>query len=193
MCQNYIFQQDNYNEILQTEKNVLIDTNVLIKLLYPNRLDEENTNPTEEKKSDFVSKVYIDMLKTKRLVTISPIIGEFYNFCVNNSYELYLKSKKLSRKDFSKKRYRDESDFSKQKTNIINMINTIYKQSKFVESTFDFKESKVNKKILNKLDFTDLMIADFCSQNNVVLLTLDNDFKKLAKNIREFDMITYVV
>ncbi|MDY5795490.1 MAG: PIN domain-containing protein [Fusobacterium gastrosuis] len=167
------------------EKNVVFDTNVLVDLFYPGNINNRTSNEITK-----LQDIYQDCLENnKNIVIIVPIISEFYNLAVNVALKNYKKSNNIN-SFLNKKMYRNTQSFKNANMGIISIIDNFSTQFNIKNFNFDYLKIEDKNKKLENLDFTDLIISDFCEKENACLVTLDKDFKNVFLNDLKFSIIS---
>lgn len=159
----------------QKENVFILDTNVMIKLLYPS-LSGNHTKQYE--------KLYADILSVNAKIIISAIqISEFINRCIRFQFGLWAKEQSKN-VDF-KRDYRDTDDYRVSMNAILDIIkNDILSVATYVDDQF----TKMDKTALYQYgfsyDFNDSMIAEIARINHAILITDDKDFANCTSRIR---------
>lgn len=153
----------------------IIDTNVLIKLLYPT-MSGKNTIPYE--------RLYQSIINVNAEIILSSVqISEFVNRCIRFQFSLWLEDNH-SGLDF-KSDYRETCDYKESMQAILEIIKSdILPVSKCIDDGF----SEMNTDILYQFgfsyDFNDSLVAEIARLNDAVLITDDKDFGNYASNIK---------
>lgn len=185
MAQKNFIKLSNYKKESIQEEIVVFDTNVLVDLFYPGNINKRTPNEITK-----LQDIYQDCLvSNKTILIIVPIISEFYNLAFNVALINYKKSNNI--KSFlDRKAYRNTQSFKNANINIINIIDNFSNQFKIKNFNFDYLKIIDKNKKLENLDFTDLIISDFCEKENACLITLDKDFKNVFSNNLKFSIIS---
>lgn len=169
--------------MLKNVKKVIFDTNILIDLFYPG-----NINNREEHIVKKLEDIYTCCLENNISVyIIYPIISEFYNLGINVELKNYNNNNK---KNLSRKQFRKKDEFNIFLEKITGIIEGIYSTFNYTDFNFNYYEIQNIKQKLIKLDFTDLVISEFCEKENVCLITCDKDFKKTFHKFPKFNIIS---
>lgn len=170
----------NKNKINLNIDGVILDTNVLIDLYYPG-----NKNNRSKITLENLSNIHEDLRqKNLKFYIILPIISEFYNFAIKVAHKNYCENNKFK---INLKKYRNTMDFKEELKSILLILDGILSDFKYVNHDFEFINDTFTQKLLENLDFTDLMLRKFCVEKNILLITLDKDFKKVYSN--EYNLI----
>ena len=157
---------------LLVQRNVFVDANVLIYLFWPTgQFYYENNYAT----------VYKNLLKQgTKLYVDFIVISEVVNRVMKIEYN---KTKSNSNIGF---KYFRNSQVGKEAINDIYLIvkNTILNNFNIIGKVFSKSEIE-NLLFVAELDFVDKAIVSICSDNSLVLLTNDKDFKN-----SEIDILT---
>lgn len=153
----------------------IIDTNVLIKLLYP-AMTGRNTMPYEN--------LYQSIIKSEAEIIISSIqISEFVNRCIRFQFNLWA-GDNISSLDF-KSDFRETCDYRESMQAILEIIKTDILS---VSSCIDDGFSKMNPDTIYQFgfsyDFNDSLVAEIARLNNAILVTDDKDFANYSSNIK---------
>lgn len=153
----------------------IIDTNVLIKLLYP-AMTSRNTIPYEN--------LYQSIIKSKAEIIISSVqISEFVNRCIRFQFNLWA-GDNISSLDF-KSDFRETCDYRESMLAILEIIQTDILS---VSSCIDDGFSKMNPDTIYQFgfcyDFNDSLVAEIARLNNAILVTDDKDFANYSSNIK---------
>lgn len=152
----------------------LMDTNILIKLLYPS-MSGKNTEAYE--------KLYQSIISTGAKFIISSIqISEFVNRCIRFQFNLW-KEDQMKNVDF-KNDYRESDDYRESMQAILEIIKTdILSNSICISDRFhEMKEENLYRYGFS-YDFNDSLVAEIARLNNAILITDDKDFGNYASDI----------
>lgn len=153
----------------------IIDTNVLIKLLYP-AMSRNNTIPYE--------KLYKSIIKEKSEIIISSAqISEFVNRCIRFQFELW-KEDGNPNSDF-KLDYRETTDYKNSMQAILEIIKSdILSVSTCIDDGFSKMDTDVLYQYGFSYDFNDSLIAEIARLNDAILITDDKDLANYSSNIQ---------
>lgn len=156
----------------------IMDTNILIKLLYPS-MSGKNTAPYE--------KLYQSILSNGSKFIISSIqISEFINRCIRFQFSLWKDTQKQE-VDF-KADYRESDDYRESMNAILEIIKTdILPLSTCINDRFCEMNIENLYQYGFSYDFNDSLIAEIARLNNATLITDDRDFGNYSKHI---DIVT---
>lgn len=163
---NKIISFDNFTP--QKNDLVLLDTNILINIMYP--ADYSNTSTKYDK-------LYAKLIKSKSSLIISSIqISEFINRCIRLQYNIFKQINHLDTYDF-KKNYRNSDDYKHSMEAILDIVNTdIIPNFTFIDDHF----SKMKKTDIFKYgfsyDFNDALICEIAKDYDAIFITDDSDF-----------------
>lgn len=154
----------------------MLDTNILIKILYP-AMNDRKIAPYEN--------LYAKLLSAKSKLLISSIqISEFINRCIRFQFALYTDSVGNEKLDF-KKDYRSTDDYKNSMTAILDIINSdIVPNYIFIDDGFSKMQ---NEKIFRygfSYDFNDSLLLEIASQNHAMLVTDDRDFANYTSDVK---------
>ena len=160
------------------QQKFIMDTNVLLKLLYP-AMSEENSKPYEN--------LYKSIIEVQAKFIISSVqISEFINRCIRFQYNLWKKDKDNA-VNF-KTDYRNTNDYTESMQAILEIIQTdILPLSICIDDRFSEMDTKKLYQYGFSYDFNDSLVAEIARLNNAILITDDRDFGNHASNI---DIIT---
>lgn len=153
----------------------ILDTNILIKILYP-AMNDTKIVPYEN--------LYAKLLSVKSKLLISSVqISEFINRCIRFQFALYTDSNNENL-DF-KKDYRSTDDYKNSMTAILDIINSdIIPNYIFIDDGFSKMQ---NDKIFRygfSYDFNDSLLLEIASQNHAMLITDDRDFANYVSDVK---------
>ncbi len=153
----------------------IIDTNVLIKLLYP-AMSSKNTIPYEN--------LYQSIIKSKAEIIISSIqISEFVNRCIRFQFNLWAEDN-ISSLDF-KSDFRETCDYRESMQAILEIIKTdILSVSSCIDDGFSEMNPETIYQFGFSYDFNDSLIAEIARLNDAILVTDDKDFANYSKDIK---------
>ncbi len=145
----------------------LIDTNILIKILYPIVFDQYIENYER-----FYARI---RERHSKLLITSVQISEFINRCIRFQFHLY-KEEHSEVEDF-KKDYRGTSNYLESMQSILEIIeNDIIPHFQFVSDKFD----SINKGNIFKYgfsyDFNDALLTEIAKSYAAIIVTDDRDF-----------------
>ena len=185
MEQKNFIELSKYTKGSINENSVIFDTNVLVDLFYPG-----NINQRTQKELSKLQDIYQDCLEeNKKIYIIVPIISEFYNLAFNISLRNY-KTNNNIQGFFNRKMYRNTQSFKNTNIGIVGIIDNFSNQFEIKKINFDYLKITDRIQKLEKLDFTDLIISDFCEKENTCLVTLDKDFKNVFINNLKFSIVS---
>lgn len=152
----------------------IMDTNVLIKLLYPS-MSARNTAPYE--------KLYQMIISIGSKIIITSIqISEFINRCIRFQFSLW-KSNQNKNVEF-KSDYRNSEDYRESMNAILEIIESdILQYSRCINDRFNDMESDKLYTYGFSYDFNDALVAEIARLNNAILITDDKDFGNYSSNI----------
>lgn len=160
----------------QKDDIFMLDTNILIKILYP-AMNDKKITPYEN--------LYAKLLSAKSRLLISSIqISEFVNRCIRFQFALYMDSVGNKNLNF-KKDYRNTADYKNYMTAILDIINSdIIPNYIFIDDGFSRMQ---NEKIFRygfSYDFNDSLLLEIASQNHAMLITDDKDFANYTSDVK---------
>lgn len=166
---------------------ITLDSNILIKLLYPAMCENAAISAYEA--------LYATILKVKcRLIISSVQISEFINRCIRFQFELYKKSSGDVSLDF-KRDYRSTDDYKNSMNAILDIIKSdIMPNYAFIDDGFKDMQSDKIFRYGFSYDFNDSILVEIASRNNAIIVTDDADFGnydspvKLVSNNRKLLM-----
>lgn len=152
----------------------IIDTNVLIKLLYP-AMSSKNTIPYEN--------LYQSILKSKADIIISSVqISEFVNRCIRFQFNLWA-GDNIANLDF-KSDYRESCDYRESMQAILEIIKAdILSVSSCIDDGFSIMNTDILYQYGFSYDFNDSLVAEIARLNNAILITDDKDFANYSSNV----------
>ncbi len=170
------------DSFLPTEDDILLmDTNILIKLLYP--IDFQGSIDSYAKLFERIKKVH------SNLIISSIQISEFINRCIRFQYSLYKDKIGNTSLDF-KKEYRGTEDYRVSMEAILDIVkNDIIGYFKFIDDKFcSMRQDKIFIYGFS-YDFNDSVVVEIARMNNAIIVTDDvdfgnygNDFKIITSN-----------
>lgn len=157
------------------QQKFILDTNVLIKLLYPS-MSGKNTIPYE--------KLYQSIIKAHSEIIVSSIqISEFVNRCIRFQFNLW-KEDNGTDPDF-KSDYRESNNYKESMQAILEIIKTdILSVSTCVDDKFNEMKADNLYQYGFSYDFNDSLIAEIARLNDAILITDDKDFANCVSNIK---------
>ena len=157
------------------QQKFIMDTNVLIKLLYP-AMSGKNTIPYEI--------LYQSIIKVNAKFIISSVqISEFINRCIRFQFNLWKEDNNDANSDF-KTNYRETDDYRESMQAILEIIeNDILPISTCIDDRFSEMDFKKLYQYGFSYDFNDSLVAEIARLNNAILITDDRDFGNYASNI----------
>ena len=149
------------------QQKFIIDTNVLIKLLYPT-MSGKNTIPYE--------KLYQSIVKSNAEIIISSIqISEFVNRCIRFQFSLWVEDGNPD-SDF-KSDYRETDDYKNSMQAILEIIKSdILPISTCIDDGFSRMNADALYQYGFSYDFNDSLVAEIARLNDAILITDDRDF-----------------
>jgi predicted nucleic acid-binding protein len=149
-------------------KDIFVDANVLIYLFWPTGQHTYESN---------YARVFRNLLKQGNCLYVDfLVISEVVNRVLRFEYQKL--NSNLSFKDF-----RDNQDGKKVISDIYLIVqNEILNHFKIIGKIFN-KSDIEDFLMVDQLDFVDKAIVSICSDNNLVLLTNDRDFKNSGLDI----------
>ena len=162
--------------IPQKEDIFILDTNILIKILYP-AMNDIKIAPYEN--------LYAKLLTAKSKLIISSVqISEFINRCIRFQFELYKDSKRINAFSF-KKDYRNTEDYKNSMTAILDIINSdIIPNYTFIDDGFSKMQSDKIFRYGFSYDFNDSLLLEIASLNHATLITDDRDFANYTSDVK---------
>ncbi len=152
----------------------LLDTNILIKILYPVGFGGNIQN---------YEKFYLDMREQNaKMIVTSVQLSEFINRCIRFQFQLY-KEEHLNVKDF-KKDYRITDSYRNSMQSILEIVeNDIVPYFQFVSDKFE----TINKSSIFRYgfsyDFNDALLVEIAKKYEAIIVTDDGDFSNYVKDI----------
>lgn len=156
------------------QQKFIMDTNVLIKLLYP-AMSDISSKPYE--------KLFQSILETEAKFIISSIqISEFINRCIRFQFNLW---KEDQGDDVSfKSDYRETKDYRDSMQTILDIIQIdILPYSTCIDDHFSTMDAKRLYAYGFSYDFNDALLAEIARLNNAILITDDKDFGNYVSHI----------
>lgn len=152
----------------------IMDTNVLIKLLYP-AMSRKGTIPYE--------KLFQSIIKVNAEFIISSIqISEFINRCIRFQFDLW-KEDKDTTLEF-KADYRETDDYRESMQAILEIVKSdILSLSTCVDDHFSEMDDEKLYQYGFSYDFNDSLIVEIARLNNAILITDDKDFGNYRSDI----------
>lgn len=161
------------NEYSPTENDTLImDTNILIKILYPVNY-KNNFQAYEE--------IYSKAIESKSKMLISSIqISEFINTCIRLQFNLYRDGQDM---DF-KKDYRSTEDYRNNMKAILEIIeHDILGNFTLIDDNITSMKQEALFIYGFSYDFNDAFLVELARINNAQLITDDMDFANYSSKI----------
>ncbi len=157
------------------QQKFIMDTNVLIKLLYP-AMSEQNTVPYE--------KLYQSIIGIQAKFIVSSIqISEFVNRCIRFQFKMWKDQDGKKDADF-KRDYRNTDDYREAMKAILEIIqNDILPVSTCIDDRFCEMNTDNLYSYGFSYDFNDSLVSEIARLNNAILITDDKDFGNYASNI----------
>jgi len=152
-------------------RRVLFDTNIW---LFLNGYSNEAS-----RKTTIYSEAYKQLLENDNVIIINDyVLGEFCNRSCKIEYENHKSCSEKPDEFPSFKRYRATSEFAPAMESVRDTCLNIIDDCEFVP--VDGGHYKITDVLMQfcrgNLDFTDLILADYCSSESAVLMTDDFDF-----------------
>lgn len=153
----------------------IMDTNVLIKLLYPS-MPGKNTIPYE--------KLYQSIISAgNKFIICSIQISEFVNRCIRFQFDLW-KKEQMYDPDF-KTDYRESEDYRESMKAILEIIKTdILPVSTCIDDGFSQMKPEYLYQYGFSYDFNDSLVAEVARLHNAILITDDKDFANYASHVK---------
>ena len=150
-------------------RNIFVDANVLIYLFWPTGQHHFERN---------YAHAFRNLLRQGNVLFVDfLIISEIVNRAVRAEYEKYLLTHSLKKTELNFKDYRNSQNGKDTLSDIYIIVkNDILGHFNVIEKSYDRGEIE-NFLVVNELDFIDKAIVSVCSENGLVLLTNDKDFK----------------
>lgn len=157
------------------QQKFIMDTNVLIKILYP-AMSGKNTIPYE--------KLYQSIIKVNAKFIISSVqISEFINRCIRFQFSLWKEDNNVINPDF-KSDYRETEDYRESMQAILEIIKSdILPLSTCIDDRFNEMDVAKLYQYGFSYDFNDALVAEIARLNNAILITDDKDFGNYVSNI----------
>lgn len=145
----------------------LIDTNILIKILYPVAFDGNIEN---------YEKFYAKIREQHAQLLITSIqLSEFINRCIRFQFQLY-KEEHSEVEDF-KRDYRETNDYMESMNSILEIIeNDIVPHFQFVSDKFEEIDKESIFKYGFSYDFNDALLTEVAKNYAATIVTDDGDF-----------------
>lgn len=156
------------------KQTFIMDTNVLIRLLYP-VMSERNNAPYE---------IFYQLILSagSKLIISSVQVSEFVNRCIRFQFDLW-KSEQGTRVDF-KNDYRNSDDYRDHMNAILEIIKSdILPHSECINDRFHDTNSGKLYQYGFSYDFNDALVAEIARLNHAILITDDRDFGNYSSNI----------
>jgi predicted nucleic acid-binding protein len=156
------------------QQKFIMDTNVLIKLLYP-AMSEVCSKPYE--------KLFQSILESKAKFIISSVqISEFINRCIRFQFNLW-KEDQDNNISF-KSDYRETKDYRDSMQTILDIIKAdILPYSTCIDDHFDAMDTEKLYTYGFSYDFNDALLAEIARLNNAILITDDKAFGNYVSHI----------
>lgn len=159
----------NGTKNLPTNKKYFFDANIYIYLYFP---------PPGQSFPNY-SDLLEELIKPGYdIVTNINVLSEVINRAHRFKYNLYLKSRSLKRKDFTYKNYRECEDGKDSMSPILLRVRTILDYTNLISSSYTSSDIKDRIDGL-EVDFNDLIIAEDCKRESLILVTNDYDFSMI--------------
>lgn len=153
---------------------ILLDTNILLYLFYPNIPQNHMTA---------YAKLWGMLQESKANLLISSIqISEFVNRCIRSNYAIYNEEHEKN-KDY-KKDYRSTEDYREKMKNILDIVkDDILKYFKLVND--NFTQIEYDKIFIYgfSYDFNDALLIHIAETYKAKIVTHDSDFANYATSI----------
>lgn len=158
------------------QQKFIMDTNVLIKLLYP-AMSGKNTIPYE--------KLYQSIIGMQAKFIVSSIqISEFVNRCIRFQFDLWKKDQDEETDIDFKHDYRNTEDYRESMKAILEIIqNDILPVSTCIDDRFCEMDTDKLYSYGFSYDFNDSLVSEIARLNNAILITDDKDFGNYASYI----------
>lgn len=159
-----------------TEDVITLDSNILIKILYPTMCDDN---------IDLYAATYAKILNAKSKLIISSIqISEFINRCIRFQFELFKKSNPSAFIDF-KRDYRNTDDYRDCMNAILDIIKSdIIPNFNFINDGFKDMQNDAIFRYGFSYDFNDSILLEIAKQNHAILITDDRDFANYITKVK---------
>lgn len=166
IMKNKIVPFEQYQPI--SDDIVLLDTNILIRLLYSTDFDNHSTS---------LETLFQKLLKSKCRLLISSIqISEFINRCIRLQYNIYKETNNLSDYEF-KKDYRNSNNYRECMKAILDIINTdIINTFEFIDDHFHSMDKSNIFQYGFSYDFNDSLLCEIAKDYKATLVTNDSDY-----------------
>ena len=157
------------------QQKFIMDTNVLIKLLYPS-MSGKNTICYE--------KLYQSILKVNSELIISSVqISEFINRCIRFQFNLWKEESRNINLEF-KAYYRETPDYKESMYAILEIIKSdILPVSTCIDDRFNEMDTNNLYQYGFSYDFNDSLVAEIARLNSAILITDDKDFGNYVSKI----------
>lgn len=155
---------------------MLLDTNILIKLLFP-----IDFNGKIEKYSTFYEKT---KKANSSLIISSVQISEFINRCIRLQFNLYKDSIGQASIDF-KKEYRETEDYRNSMKAILEIVTgDILSSFKFIDDGFSNMQYESIFRYGFSYDFNDALLVEIAKKNKAIIVTDDVDFANYGTDVK---------
>lgn len=155
-----------------SRKRILFDTNIWIFINGVNQ-------GADQEKVDGYSAAYSDLLRNDNEIIVTDyVISEFANRCVKIAYDLHCQDAGIKPDPREFKRVRKSAAFEAAMDEIRLNCLDLTRDCTYCPSGECFKiEDVVNEFYSGKLDFTDIVLREFCKREEAIFMTDDGDFK----------------
>lgn len=162
-------------KVRPSEEDVyLIDTNILIKILYPVAFDGNIEN---------YEKFYAKIREQHAQLLITSIqLSEFINRCIRFQFQLY-KEEHSEVEDF-KRDYRETNDYMESMNSILEIVeNDIVPHFQFVSDKFEEIDKESIFKYGFSYDFNDALLTEVAKNYAATIVTDDGDFSNYVNAV----------
>lgn len=158
------------SEYLPKDENVIIDTNILIRIFTPYNVGYLST----EKIYDTI---WSKLKKSECRMIISAIqISEFINRCIRIEFSLYQKSINDFSVDY-KKDYRSTEDYKEKMDDILSIVkDDIIPNFTFVDDGFSGMKNSDIFGLGFSYDFNDALLVEIARKYDATMVTDDSDY-----------------
>ena len=162
----------------KANKTYFLDNNIWIALFAP----LINSNKDKQKKaSSFLKNI---QSYNSQIALVSLVASEFANTSMRFFFNLWRNNTQNYSADYKKDYKQKNKDYEKDLSEVKTMIESICSLDFVQKYSDDFNAVSINNIINNfQIDFNDAYYLELCSKNNWILVTSDNDFDTIDRNI----------
>lgn len=156
-------------------RDVFVDANVLLFLFWPTGQHHFEQN---------YARVFSNLLRQgNNLLVDFLIISEIVNRVIKAEYEKHLLANSLTKTQLKYKDFRSSREGQDALNDIYIIVkNDILNHFRVIGKSFDRQDIEIFL-IVDELDFVDKATVSICTENSLVLLTNDKDFKNSGLDI----------